>query len=521
MTKLFVSLEILNVHMQGAFTPGASGDEVTEALELSLKFRMYDNVFLLCQEFMDRMKHPRILYYYAKAYLETNCPIQASILFRKYEDVVARSQDLVVLYARSLFECGSYSEAERILQGFNPHGACEITTPNEAAVAANYLSAQIKMRTHRYIQGQEDFAKCERQHHLMLYPLLMKRQKTGAPMGRPTFGAGKKEKTPEQERTRALSFTALLLGRDTTKVGTDVPEEALHSISVMKQQAISLFWSVNYREAAAVFQQIYDRYPFTVEGVDVYSSTLWQLKDEPTLRELARRTVEIAPSRPETWVVVGNLASMKGQSDKAIDMFERAIKLNSGYSYAYTLAGHELLILDSLKDAMDYFRKATDINPHDWSAWLGLASCHYREEKFVPAEYYAKKALSINPQSSVVYYLYSLNLSGMKRYDEALQMVEKALELQPRNLVAASEKVRILQALGRLDEAKAYIDQVKGLQIREPCIAYLRGSISQQLGEVQDAVYWYSAAVAYGYKITDDLSKLFSQFIEQASATDQ
>ena len=506
--------------MQDSLRPPAGFDEVIQTLDMSLKFRMYDNVFLVCQEFMNRRKHPKILYYYAKAYLETNCPIQASILFRKYEDVVARSQDLVVLYARSLFECGSYSEAERILQGFQPRGHCEITTPEEATVAAKYLSAQIKMRTHRYIQGQEDFAKCEEQYPLMLYPLLMKRQKIGSPMKQPgVVGVWKKEKSGHQETTRVLSYTAPFLGRDSTQL-EEVRDEVRYSITVMKQQATNLFWSVNYREAAAVFQQIYERYPFTVEGVDVYSSTLWQLKDEPTLRELARRTVEIAPSRPETWVVVGNLASMKGQSDKAIDMFERAIKLNGGYSYAYTLAGHELLILDSLKDAMDYFRKATDINPHDWSAWLGLASCHYREEKFVPAEYYAKKALSINPQSSVVYYLYSLNLSGMKRYEEALQMVEKGLELQPRNLVAASEKVRILQALGRLGEAKAYIDQVKGLQIREPCIAYLRGSISQQLGEVQDAVYWYSAAVAYGYKITDDLSKLFSQFIEQASAQD-
>lgn len=493
-------------------------DEVLRALDMSLKFRMYDNVFLICQEYMNRFNHPRILYCYAKAYLETNCPIQATILLRKYEHIVVTSQELVILYAQSLFECGSYSESERILQGFNALHISDPSLQEELTLAKDYLSAQIKMRTHRYLQAQQDFAKCADVHPLMLYPLLMKRQKIGSPLGRPEKNDKNKKKGQGALLRKDLSLTAPFLGRETITPDTAISDEVRYSISVLKQQAINLFWAVKYREAAALFQQIYDRYPFTVDGMDLYSSTLWQLKDEPTLRELARRAVDIAPSRPETWVVVGNLSSLKGQSDKAIDMFERAIKLGSGYSYAYTLAGHELLILDSLKDAMDYFRKATDINPHDWSAWLGLASCHYREEKFAPAEYYAKKALSINPLSSVVYYLYSLNLSGMKKYEDALQMIEKALELQPRNFVAASEKVRLLQSLGRLDEAKSYIEQVKGLQIREPWIAYLRGSISQQLGEVQDAVYWYTAAVQYGYKLTDDLSKLFAQFLEETTS---
>jgi len=52
--------------------------------------------------------------------------------------------------------------------------------------------------------------------------------------------------------------------------------------------------------------------------------------------------------------------------------FKRAIKLNSKFLSAWTLMGHEFLELKNTSAAIEAYRSAIDIDPHDFRAWYGL-----------------------------------------------------------------------------------------------------------------------------------------------------
>jgi anaphase-promoting complex subunit 3 len=69
---------------------------------------------------------------------------------------------------------------------------------------------------------------------------------------------------------------------------------------------------------------LYELHPHSIEGLDTFSTVLWQLKDEKALNQLSRRAVSLAPSRAETGIATGNLFSLQHNTDVAIQMFQRA-----------------------------------------------------------------------------------------------------------------------------------------------------------------------------------------------------
>jgi anaphase-promoting complex subunit 8 len=56
--------------------------------------------------------------------------------------------------------------------------------------------------------------------------------------------------------------------------------------------------------------------------------------------------------------------------------FKRAIKLNAKFLSAWTLMGHEFLELKNTSAAIEAYRSAIDIDPHDFRAWFGLGQAY-------------------------------------------------------------------------------------------------------------------------------------------------
>ena len=112
---------------------------------------------------------------------------------------------------------------------------------------------------------------------------------------------------------------------------------------------------------------------------------------------------EIDKFAPETWCVVGNCFSLQKEPETAIKFFARAIQLDPGCTYAHTLTGHELVSNEDLEKAVTSFRRALLGNERHYNAWYGLGSIYYRQERYELAEYHFKRALDINPSSSVLH----------------------------------------------------------------------------------------------------------------------
>ena len=73
--------------------------------------------------------------------------------------------------------------------------------------------------------------------------------------------------------------------------------------------------------------------------------------------------------RPESACIVGNYFSLRGDHEKAVKYFEKAIRLDRNYLSAWTLMGHEYVEMKNTNGAVECYRRAVDINQNDYRAW--------------------------------------------------------------------------------------------------------------------------------------------------------
>lgn len=474
--------------------------EVLNVIEISLKFRLFDNVFRLCEEYFTRYPTPQILFFYVQAMLDSGAPLQAILLCKRYEGIVFCDCQLQLLYAKANYECGKFADAEMVLKRVNLLSIEDQQTRVQLQTIYHYISGLVQCRTHRFIPAQTNFTESLKLQPLMIgaYQNMIQNFENDIP-------------------NNSLTIPFLKLSNEpiSTDVIDDLPEPIKESIPILKSQAYSSFKSAKYGTASKFFSSLYYIHPYTMDGIDIYSTVLWHLKDINTLNELVRRTQEIAPNRPETWIAAGNLLSLQRDCDNAIRMFMRAANIDKSCSYALALAGHEYLIDELLTDGSNMYRQSIDRNPMEWSAWYGLGSVHFKRDNFVAAEYYTKKAIELNPYSSVLYYALGMILRKAGRENDALQQFDRSLELEPSNCVAAFQKSLLLYDQGKLDEAKECLAAFNSFTHQEPDIAYLRGKIAQQQNNIQDMVLYYSSAIIYGQANRDDIPKIFEEIKDE------
>ena len=77
-------------------------------------------------------------------------------------------------------------------------------------------------------------------------------------------------------------------------------------------------------------------------------------------------------------------------------------QIDPNFAYAYTLLGHEYVMIEELEKALSCFRAAVRVDPRHYTAWYGIGLTYYKQERFQLAEYYYRKALNINPQSPIL-----------------------------------------------------------------------------------------------------------------------
>lgn len=76
--------------------------------------------------------------------------------------------------------------------------------------------------------------------------------------------------------------------------------------------------------------------------------------------------------------------------------------MDPNFAYAYTLLGHEYVMIEELEKALSCFRAAVRVDPRHYNAWYGIGLTYYKQERFQLAEFYYRKALNINPQSPIL-----------------------------------------------------------------------------------------------------------------------
>ena len=90
------------------------------------------------------------------------------------------------------------------------------------------------------------------------------------------------------------------------------------------------------------------------QGMEALHVLAWQwikpsLLATSTYRCSSAQVMAADNHHPASWCVAGNCYSLHKDHDAAIKHFERAIQIDPGFTYAYTLLGHECIANDDIQ----------------------------------------------------------------------------------------------------------------------------------------------------------------------------
>jgi anaphase-promoting complex subunit 3 len=144
------------------------------------------------------------------------------------------------------------------------------------------------------------------------------------------------------------------------------------------------------------------QYPHKIEGLEVYSSCLWQLQQIPKLSGLTKELTDRFRHRSETWCVAGNLYNLEKQCAIAVDCFDRATRLIPKFGYSYYLLGNELIEVGQLDRAEHAFQESVRYSPNDYRAHLGLGIIEQKRSKMSKALTHMRMAVQRNPSNIIL-----------------------------------------------------------------------------------------------------------------------
>lgn len=206
-----------------------------------------------------------------------------------------------------------------------------------------------------------------------------------------------------------------------------------HFTFLKVQKFLVAYHMLDYYTAESLFDEILIDDPMRLDDLDTYSNMLYVMEKKSKLSFLAQYASQIDKFRSETCCVIANYHSMKGEHDKSIMYYKRALTLNKNCLSAWTLMGHEFVELKNSHAAIESYRRAVDINPKDFRAWYGLGQAYEVLDMHLYALYYYQRATNLQPTDKRMWQAIGNCYEKIDKLEEALQSFEKALAIDSFN----------------------------------------------------------------------------------------
>ena len=213
-----------------------------------------------------------------------------------------------------------------------------------------------------------------------------------------------------------------------------------------------------FDQVEAIFEELLSNDPYRVEDMDMYSNVLYAKECFSALSYLAHRVFMTDKYRPESCCIIGNYYSLKGQHEKSVVYFRRALKLNKNFLSAWTLMGHEFVEMKNTPAAVDAYRRAVDIDPRDYRAWYGLGQAYEMMGMPFYALHYFKKSVFLQPNDSRLWIAMAqcYETDQLRMLDEAIKCYRRAANCNDREAIALHNLAKLHSELGRPEEAAFY-----------------------------------------------------------------
>jgi len=207
---------------------------------------------------------------------------------------------------------------------------------------------------------------------------------------------------------------------------------------------------------------------------------------------------DVLTKNPNSWSAhsdLGVIFSQKGQVDKAIDQFQKALEINPTDAPAHYHLGNALLKNGRLNEAIAQFQTAVEIDPNYVGAYCNFGNALFQNRQFHKAIERYEKALQINPNYAEAHSNLGAAFFQIGELDDAVAEYQKALAINPDYAEPHSNLGNALSHKGRLDEAAAQYQKALAIKPDYPEAYYNLGIVLFQKGQLDQAITQFQEAL--------------------------
>ena len=179
------------------------------------------------------------------------------------------------------------------------------------------------------------------------------------------------------------------------------------------------------------------------------------LKQTDKAIEAYREALRINPEHADAWISLGNAYGRLKQIDKAIEAFLEALRINPEYAEAWSNLGNAYDDLKQTDKAIAAHREALRINPEHADAWNNLGAAYGRLKQTDGAIAAFREALRINPEHADAWNNLGVTHRDLKQTDKAIAAFREALRINPEH---ADAWINLGNAYGRLKQTDKAIE---------------------------------------------------------------
>jgi len=269
-----------------------------------------------------------------------------------------------------------------------------------------------------------------------------------------------------------------------------------------------LSWrQARHAEAEALLRGFVRDYPYNCDGYDKLCTWLgWNKGDKPAAMVVAEQAVTQNPERVWPYLAIAQFRAwgLGGTVDKEKVIMEtgRALELRPRSSRVLQVIGSIYASLDSLDRAMDFYRKALDINPGSAGILISMAEILFQQRKYDSTVLVTREVINQTPGLTFIsspggyggaytYGLWGNAMVYLQRSDEYLVAVERAAEKY------GIDNPRLFSVLGREQCAAGLFREAvttfqRYLEIKEDIfILEYTGFAHWMLGENETALAYF------------------------------
>ncbi|MDJ0555554.1 MAG: tetratricopeptide repeat protein [Microcoleaceae cyanobacterium MO_207.B10] len=210
---------------------------------------------------------------------------------------------------------------------------------------------------------------------------------------------------------------------------------------------------------------------------------------------ISQQIVQIKPE-PKAYKIIGNALQAMGKLQEALDWYKKALEIQPDFVEVYANLGTIFAQQRQWEQAISYYRKAISVKPDFAGAYRNLAKIYTQINQPLAAAECLYQALKIEPGKATAEESLSLanSLSENGKLEEAIACYKRAIQLKPQLVEASYKLAEILIQKGDSEAAVACYQKVISTHPNSVTAYQKLGDTLSEQGQIESALQNYQKA---------------------------